>query len=108
MQRPSAVYGSGNRRREKRTRRQALPKLLGLVGVLQDEGVEVLRASDLELGLRGPGVLLDPGGCMTKKSSVLEKENYIPIFPKSDRFVVPPRGIQYVQLASLRRQISMN
>ena len=45
---------------------------------------------------------------MTKKSSVLEKENYIPIFPKSDRFVVPPRGIQYVQLASLRRQISMN
>ena len=34
-----------------RTRRQALPKLLGLVGVLQDEGVEVLRASDLELGL---------------------------------------------------------
>lgn len=46
-----------------RTGREALSKLLGLVGVLQDEGVQVSRASDLELGLRGLGVLLDPGGC---------------------------------------------
>lgn len=45
-----------------RTRRKALPELLGFVGVLQDECVEVLRASDLELRLRGLGVLLDPGG----------------------------------------------
>ena len=107
MQRPSAVYGSGNRRREKRTRRQALPKLLGLVGVLQDEGVEVLRASDLELGLRGPGVLLDPGGCMTKKFRV-RKEKSHPNLSQKRQVRRPPRGIQYVQLASLRRQISMN
>lgn len=46
-----------------RTRGQALLQLLSLVGVLQDEGVEVLRASDLELGLRRLLVLLDPGGC---------------------------------------------
>ena len=67
--------GIGGRREEGRwrTRRQALLKLLGLVGVLQDEGVEVLRASDLELGLRGSGVLLDPGGCTAMKERGEEK-----------------------------------
>lgn len=49
-----------------RTGRQALSKLLGLVVVLQDEGVEVLRASDLELRLGRLGGLLDPGGYQKK------------------------------------------
>jgi hypothetical protein len=38
--------------RERRTRRKRLLELLGLVGVLKDEGVEVSAAADLELDLR--------------------------------------------------------
>ena len=45
-----------------RTGRKALLQLLGLVGVLEDKGVQVTLAADLELDLRGLGVLLDPGG----------------------------------------------
>jgi hypothetical protein len=45
-----------------RTRRQALLQLLGLVGVLEDKGVQVSLAADLELDLLAVGVLLDPGG----------------------------------------------
>lgn len=47
---------------EGRTRRKRLLKLLGLVGVLEDESVEVALASDLELDLVGGAVALDPGG----------------------------------------------
>ena len=39
-----------------------LLELLNLVGVLEDKGVELLGAPDLELGLVGLLVLLDPGG----------------------------------------------
>jgi hypothetical protein len=39
-----------------------LLELLGLLGVLEGEGVQVLGASDLELDQRGLLVLLDPGG----------------------------------------------
>lgn len=46
-----------------RTGRQRLLELLGLLGVLQGQGVQVLGASDLELDQRGLLVLLDPGGC---------------------------------------------
>lgn len=42
---------------------EALLELLGLVGVLKNQGVEVLLASDLELDVVGLLVLLDPGGC---------------------------------------------
>lgn len=40
------------------TRRQALLQLVGLLGVLDDERVKVLRAADLELQ-RAVGLLLD-------------------------------------------------
>jgi hypothetical protein len=45
----------------KRTRRQALLQLLGLIGVLEDQGVQVSLASDLELDVLGLCALLDPG-----------------------------------------------
>lgn len=45
-----------------RTGRERLLKLLGLVGVLEHQGVEVLLASDLELDVVGLLVLLDPRG----------------------------------------------
>lgn len=48
--------------RSKRTRGQALLELVGLVGVLQDKGVKVAVAADLELGLLVLAVLLDAGG----------------------------------------------
>lgn len=38
-------------------------ELLSLLGILEGQGVEVLRASDLELDQRGLLALLDPGGC---------------------------------------------
>lgn len=44
------------------TRRQALLELVGLLGVLQDKGVDVALAADLELDLLGLAVALDPGG----------------------------------------------
>jgi hypothetical protein len=42
---------------------KALLELLGLVVVLENQGVEVLLAADLELNVVGLLVLLDPGGC---------------------------------------------
>lgn len=53
-----------------RTRGKRLLELLNLVGVLKDKGVELLRASDLELGLVRLLVLLDPGGCEKKCNTV--------------------------------------
>lgn len=44
------------------TRRQALLQLLGLLGVLEHQGVEVLLAADLELDVLALLVLLDPRG----------------------------------------------
>jgi hypothetical protein len=48
---------------EAHTGRKALLELLGLVGVLQDKGVEVLLAADLELDVVGLLALLDARGC---------------------------------------------
>lgn len=48
-----------------RTGREGLLELLGFLVVLEDEGVEVSLAADLELDLLGALVLLDPGGCKT-------------------------------------------
>lgn len=56
------------------TRRQALLQLLGLVIVLQHQGVEVLLASDLELDVVGLLVLLDPRGC----SHVSRHNSFLP------------------------------
>jgi len=53
----SMTFGVGFRTRGKR-----LLELLNLVGVLEDKGVELLGAPNLELGLVGLLVLLDPGG----------------------------------------------
>jgi hypothetical protein len=52
------------------TRGEALPQLLGLVGVLEDQRVEHPVAADLELVL--VLVLLDPGGCKTGAMPLLE------------------------------------
>lgn len=43
----------------KRTRGKALLELVGLVGVLQDEGVDEAGAADLELDLLALAVALD-------------------------------------------------
>lgn len=59
--------GSNRDRGRAHTRRKGLLKLLGLVVVLQHQGVEVLLASDLELDVVGLLVLLDPRGCKKSK-----------------------------------------
>lgn len=63
----SNVGGFSNGSGRRHTRGKGLLKLLGLVAVLEDQRVELLGASDLELGLRRPGGLLDPGGCSQRK-----------------------------------------
>lgn len=80
---------------------EALLELLGLVGVLKNQGVEVLLASDLELDVVGLLVLLDPGGCWDKllESICVPHEAWYGCFGYS---------LENVQEASLRRQISMN
>ena len=52
-----------------RTRRQTLLELLGLVRVLEHQGVEVLLAADLELDVADLLVLLDPRGCRQSVST---------------------------------------
>jgi hypothetical protein len=49
------------------TRGHALLQLRGLLRVLEDQSVEELRASDLELGLVGLLVLLDPRGYILRQ-----------------------------------------
>lgn len=51
-----------------RTRGQALLELVGLVGVLQGQGVDEAVAADLELDLLGLAVALDPGSYNTSIS----------------------------------------
>ena len=64
---PSADATSSRSSCGKPTGRQGLLELLGLVRVLEDQGVEKPLAADLELDLLGVLVLLDPGGCAKKK-----------------------------------------
>lgn len=54
-----------------RTRGKRLLELLGLVLVLEDEGVKVAVAADLELDLLGAG-LLDAGSCEFIQKSVFQ------------------------------------
>lgn len=97
VQSSSIVISPGRvRKREYRTGRQRLLELLGLLGILQGQGVQVLRASDLELDQRALLVLLDPGGY---RGSLDRTFSGIELF--SIR-------LQNVQEASFRRQISMN
>jgi len=56
------------RRRVAHTRGKRLLQLLGLVLVLEDEGVEVTVAADLELDLLGGG-LLDASSCCVQNQS---------------------------------------
>ena len=49
------------------TGRKGLLELGGLFGVLEDKGVEVLLAADLELDVLALGVLLDAGSCTQKR-----------------------------------------
>ena len=49
---------------KERTRGKRLLELLGLVGVLEDESVDVPRAADLELDVVDLLVLLDARGCI--------------------------------------------
>ena len=65
-------HGTGNR-----TWGKGLLELLGLVGVLQDESVDVTAASDLELDVVGLLVLLDTGSWIGPKVSTI----FIPRFP---------------------------
>ena len=77
-----------------------LLQLLGLVLVLEDEGVEVAVAADLELDLLGRG-LLDAGSCLLRNSKSVV---WFLLLSQSRGF----GGENYAQEASLRRQISMN
>jgi len=56
------TWTKGRYSRKVRTWGQALLKLVGLVGVLQDQRVEEAVASDLELDLLGLAVALNAGG----------------------------------------------
>lgn len=59
------VEGSGDR-----TGRQGLLKLVGLLVVLENQGVQLGAASDLELGLRRLLVLLYPRRCIQSTVSL--------------------------------------
>ena len=53
-----------------RTWWQTLLQLIGLVGILQDEGVDETVAADLELDLLGLAVTLDARGWREKKTNI--------------------------------------
>jgi hypothetical protein len=108
-----------------RTRGKRLLELLGLVGVLEDEGVDVPRAADLELDVVDLLVLLDARGYTQSASFLLQSiiasqsspfgvRVPICIFSPSLRTIlsffcgVLGVWIGHVHWASLRRQISMN
>jgi hypothetical protein len=81
------------------TRGKRLLELLGLVLILEDEGVEVTVAADLELDLLGRG-LLDTGSCLDIPILVLAFLLFAIWSLWGTR--------KNTQEASLRRQISMN
>ena len=63
-----AVLQSKSQGKGLHTRRKGLLELLGLVAVLEDKGVEVVAAADLELDLL-VGVLLHAHSCKTRSIS---------------------------------------
>jgi hypothetical protein len=58
---------------DRQVRGQALLELLGLVVVLQDEGVEVLLTADLELDVVGLLALLDARGGSIRPAADLDE-----------------------------------
>jgi hypothetical protein len=109
------------------TGRKGLLELLGLVAVLEDKGVELAAAANLELDLL-VGVLLHARGCCKKRPisqmfsmallSLIPDPSFAHMFQKSyaqcvhtfpslSRIQNPLYVGQNVQEASLRRQISM-
>lgn len=76
-------------------------ELLGLLGVLEDEGVKVALAADLELDLGGLLVLLYSGSWMVS----VDCSGHGTVLCS---FKAAGSGFVYVQEASLRLQISMN
>ena len=109
------------------TRRKGLLQLLGLVAVLEDKGVKVVAAADLELDLL-VGVLLHAHSCKTRSISQMFATALPTFQPKyfvhacvseirkisiSTRIHalspihIPPALGRNLQEASLRRQISM-
>lgn len=56
-----------------RTWGKGLLELLGLVGVLEDEGIDESRSPDLELDVVGLGVLLYAGGWYTISTILCQK-----------------------------------
>ena len=94
------------------TRRQTLLELLGLVGVLEHEGVQVAMAPDLELGLRRARllVLLYPGRFANIQISMYSTNSSSrALWPHISQVSFSSiTGFEMdVQEASLRRQISM-
>ena len=96
--------------RDSLTRRKRLLELLGLVGVLEDKGVQVAGAPDLELDLGRAGGLLDARRCESSVSVFqgLRKEaELVRVVCVASRL---PGGSEreYIQEASFLRAISMN
>lgn len=126
----SRLFGSLSKPQGKglHTGRERLLQLLGLVAVLEDKGVEVVAAADLELDLL-VGVLLHAHSCKTRLISqmftiaplILQIKSFVhacvlrqcatPVFPPEFLLFlqssIPPDLGRNVQEASLRRQISM-
>ncbi len=79
-----------------RTRGKRLLELLGLVGVLEDEGVDVPRAADLELDVVDLLVLLDARGChlsvAIQKYRTLCQRSAVPILSLVVPFAQVPRA----------------
>jgi hypothetical protein len=92
------------------TGRQALLQLLGLVGILEDKGVEVLLAADLELDVVGLLVLLDPRGynCSSVRTCAVALGRRKGAPGEEGIIVGCGRAEENVQEASFLRQISMN
>jgi hypothetical protein len=91
-------------RQTQRTRREALLEFLGLVEVLQDEGVEVSMAPDLELDVLALLVLLDTRRCWVCQLRV----GRIVLRLQDCVAIVGRDWVSHSQEASFRRHISMN
>jgi hypothetical protein len=96
---------AGYRGEGRRTGGKALLQLLGLVRVLQDKGVQVPLAADLELDLLGVGVLLDPGGCNNRALVLVLVSvsdslfgGYIAISSKRTGSILPPADLDELWL----------
>jgi hypothetical protein len=92
----SVSWSSGNKR-IKLTRRKRLLELLGLVDVLEDEGVQVSAAADLELDLRST-----LGGLLFTTAGRLQSAHHS---PSTDPPTIPflPAIAQQTRIGKCRR-----